>query len=175
MSEHDGGARAPEHFLIVFGDITRFQAHARGMPDVELAETMDEFYRCAGAAVRASRGRIIKFIGDAFLAVWSAADASRGAASLPTIKGAVDAFFVARKWESRLVLKAHYGEAIAGPYGEDMRFDLIGNQVNIAATLPSRTIALTPEAFRLLSPDERRSWKKHTVQVIYFPEDDPRP
>ena len=175
MSDQHGGARAPQQFLIVFGDITRVQAHSRGMPDVDLAETMDAVYRCAGAAVRASSGRIVKFIGDAFLAVWSAADAPRGAASLPTIKRTVDAFFVARKWESRLVLKAHYGEAIAGPFGDDLGFDLIGNQVNIAATLPSRTIALSPEAFRLLSADERRTWKKHTAQVVYIPEDDPRP
>ena len=65
--------------------------------------------------------------------------------------------------------------AAAATDGDDMRFDLIGNEVNIAATLPARTIALSPEAFRLLTPDDRQAWKKHTPQVVYIPADDPRP
>ena len=175
MTDTHTGARAPQQLLIVFGDITRFTVNARGKPDVEIAETMHAYYMRAGALVRASSGRIVKFMGDAFLAVWSADDAARGAAALLAIKRGVDAFFAERSWDSRLVVKAHYGEAVVGPFGDDGRFDLIGNAVNIAATLPARTIALSPDAFRCLAPDDRHAWKKHTPQVVYIPSDDPRP
>ncbi len=167
--------RTAQQLLIVFGDITRFTVNARAKPDVEIAEIMHEYYQRAGALVRASNGRIVKFMGDAFLAVWSAVDAPRGAASLVAIKRGVDAFFAERQWDSRLVVKAHFGEAVAGAFGDDGRFDLIGNDVNIAATLPARTIALSPEAFRCLAQGDRTSWKKHTPQVVYIPADDRRP
>lgn len=167
--------RSAQKLLIVFGDITRYQANARRMNDVALADTMDDFYLRVGALVRASRGRVVKFMGDAFLAVWAAEDAPRGAASLAAVKRGVDAFFAERGWDSRLVVKAHFGEAVAGAFGDDGRFDVLGSDVNVAATLPARTIALSPEAFRCLSADDRRAWKKHTPQVVYVPADDPRP
>lgn len=167
--------RKREKLLIVFGDITGYTVHARGTDDAVLAEMMHDYYLRCGQLIRASNGRIVKFMGDAFLAVWSEADAPKGAAALPSMKRGVDAFFAERKWTSRLVVKAHFGEAIAGPFGDDERFDLLGSEVNIAATLPSRTIALSPEAFRCLSTDDRQAWKKHTPQVVYIPSDDPRP
>ncbi len=175
MTNMEGGARASQQLLIVFGDITRYTSNARGEPDVELAEMMHGYYERVGALARASNGRIVKFMGDAFLAVWSADDAGRGVAALPAIKRGVDAFFTERRWDSRLVVKAHFGAVVAGPFGDDGRFDVIGNDVNIAATLPARTIALSPEAFRLLPPDDRKAWKKHTPQVVYIQADDPRP
>jgi class 3 adenylate cyclase len=167
--------RKREKLLIVFGDITRYTMLARATDDAVLAEMMHDYYKRCGELIRASNGRIVKFMGDAFLAIWSEADAPRGAAALQSIKRGVDAFFAERRWESRLVVKAHFGEAVAGPYGDDGRFDLIGSEVNIAATLPSRTIALSPDAFRCLSADDRQAWKKHTPQVVYIPSDDPRP
>jgi class 3 adenylate cyclase len=170
-----GSERSTQRLLIVFGDITRFTVNARGKPSLELAELMNDYFLRAGALVRASNGRIVKFMGDAFLAVWAEADAPRGVAALQAIKRGVDAFFAERKWDSRLVVKAHFGEAVAGPFGDDGRFDLIGSEVNVAATLPARTIALSAEAFRCLSTEDRTAWKKHTPQVVYIPSEDPRP
>ena len=175
MKSDEAGARAPKRLLIVFGDITRYQVNARSTPDDDLAALMHEYYLRAGTLIRASGGRIVKFMGDAFLAVWSEDDAAAGVSALPTIKRDIDAFFAQRGWVSRLVVKAHVGTAVAGPYGDDGRFDVIGNDVNIAATLPARTIALSPDAFRLLAPDDRKAWKKHTQQVVYIQVNDPRP
>lgn len=67
------------------------------------------------------------------------------------------------------------GRAVAGPFGRDERFDVIGNEVNVAATLPARTLSLSAEAFRCLASAERAGFKKHTAPVVYIPVDDPRP
>lgn len=64
---------------------------------------------------------------------------------------------------------------MAGPFGRDERFDVIGNEVNVAATLPARTLSLSAEAFRCLAGAERAAFKKHTAPVVYIPVDDPRP
>ena len=114
-------------------------------------------------------------MGDACLAVWPEDAAARGVAGIPDLKRDSGAWWAAKGWDSRLVLKAHFATAVAGPFGVEGAFDVIGNEVNIAATLPARTIALSPEAFRQLGEGERKAWKKHTPQVVYIPSDDPRP
>jgi class 3 adenylate cyclase len=109
-------ARAEHPLLVVFADLTRFMTNARGTPDTVLADLLDGYYRAAARLVGGAGGRVVKFMGDAFL-----------------------------------------------------------NVVNIAATLPARTVALSPEAFRCLGEAERKAWKKHTPQVVYIPSTDPRP
>jgi len=165
--------RTEQSLLIVFADLTRYQVNARRTPNVELAELMHAYYERASQLVAESGGRIVKFMGDAFLAVWSEEASGGGAAALIALKSGLDAWWASKSWDSRLVVKAHFGRAVAGVFGD--RFDVIGSEVNIAATLPARTIALSPEAFRRLDENDRRAFKKHTPQVIYIPCDDARP
>jgi hypothetical protein len=41
--------------------------------------------------------------------------------------------------------------------------------VNIAATLKSNDLAITPQLFRRLNPDTRKLFKKHTPPITYIP------
>jgi class 3 adenylate cyclase len=168
-------ARAETALLMVFADLTRFMANSRSTPAGALAELFDGYYRHADALVSTAGGRIVKFMGDAFLAVWPEERAGAGAAALPAVKRDIDAWWAARGWDSRVVIKAHFGRAVAGPFGRDGRFDVIGTEVNVAAILPARTVSLSAEAFRCLENGERRAYRKHTAPVVYIPVDDPRP
>lgn len=168
-------ARAEEPLLIVFADLTRFMANARDTPDTVLAERLHGFYREAERLVSRSGGRVVKFMGDAFLGVWPEDAAARGTAALPALKRDIDAWWLRNGWDCRVVLKAHFGTAVAGAFGIDGSYDVLGNAVNLAATLPARTIAISPEAFRCLGEVERKAWKKHTPQVVYIPAQDARP
>ncbi|MEK7467163.1 MAG: adenylate/guanylate cyclase domain-containing protein [Planctomycetota bacterium] len=167
--------RTEQVLLIVFADLTRYMAGSRGTPDAALADLMDAYYCFAESQVARTGGRLVKFMGDAFLAVWPEAEAAAAAGSLASVKQNIDSWWASNAWESRLVVKAHLGRVVAGPFGAEGRFDVIGNEVNIAATLPARTIAISPEVFRCLGEAERKAWKKHTPQVVYIPGEDPRP
>lgn len=168
-------ARAETALLIVFADLTRFMVNSRSSPAGALAELLDAYYRHAEDLVSTAGGRVVKFMGDAFLAVWPEERAGAGAAALPALKRDIDAWWAARGWDSRVVIKAHFGRAVAGPFGRGERFDVIGTEVNVAAILPARTVSLSAEAFRCLENGERRAYKKHTAPVVYIPVDDPRP
>jgi class 3 adenylate cyclase len=162
-------ARAARELLIVFADVTRFRVNAARLGDADLAEMMNEYYERMRLLVTSSNGRIVKFMGDALFAIWLAEDSARAVADLPTIKRGADAFFDEHGWpDSRLVIKAHFGSAIAGEFGDT--FDVVGNQVNFAARLPARTIAISPEAFHRLAEDDRAAWKKDGE--VYVPDDD---
>ncbi len=177
MSNSAGAAstRTEKALLIVFADLTRFMVNSRGTPAAALAELLDGYYRYAEEAVATGGGRVVKFMGDAFLAVWSEERAGTGVAALPVLKRDIDAWWAAKGWDSHVVVKAHFGRVVAGPFGAEGRFDVIGNEVNVAATLPARTVSLSAEAFRCLENEARRAFKKHTPPVVYIPADDPRP
>ncbi|HEY8207337.1 MAG TPA: adenylate/guanylate cyclase domain-containing protein [Myxococcaceae bacterium] len=164
------GRRARHELLIVFADLTRFTAQAARMEDAELAELMDELYERLHRAVTGAGGRVVKFIGDAMLAVFEPAKADAAVMALLEEKRAVDGWFQRRGIECRLHVKVHLGTVIAGPFGGrgEKRFDVIGKEVNACARLPNPGFSLSAPAFRALSARGRRAFKQQ-APVVYFP------
>lgn len=167
--------RAP--VLVAFVDLTRFAAHTEDMDELELAATVDAYYEQVDGIVRAARGRVVKFIGDAALIVFPAEGADAGVRALSELKRTVDAFMAGRGWPCRLMAKAHFGPVAAGDFGarDDKRYDVLGKTVNTAARLETTGIALSAEAFRQLNPDTRKDFKKHTPPITYIRLEDSRP
>lgn len=156
--------------LVVFTSFTRFTAQVDRLEDAEVARVMAEYYALAGSAIRAAGGRVVKFIGDAMLAVFPADQVDAGARALLDLKDASDRFMADRGWDCRLVVKAHFGPVAAGHFGadDDRRYDILGKTVNITVRLDSQGVALSAEAFRRLGPDMRRRFKKHTPPITYI-------
>ncbi len=88
-------ARTERALLIVFADLTRFMVNSRSTPAGTLAELLDGYYRHVEGLVSTADGRVVKFMGDAFLAVWPEERAGAGvAATLParTVSLSAEAF-----------------------------------------------------------------------------------
>ena len=170
-------SRVETSLLIVFIDLTRFSAESQRVTDVELADVVDDYYQLVGRAVRTSGGRVVKFIGDATLAVFPEDALDAGVKMLLELKEAVDKLMTQRGWQCRFTAKAHFGSAVAGPFGEGdvRRYDVIGRDVNMTAILRSTGVALSVPAFRKLSPELRKEFKRHTPPVTYIRSQDPRP
>lgn len=163
--------------LIAFVDLTRFAAHSEGLDDFELATTVDAYYERVHAVVHAAGGRVVKYIGDAALLAFPADGVDAGVLALIDLKQTIDGFMADRGWPCRLNVKAHFGTVAAGSFGArgDKRFDVLGKAVNTAARLDSTGIALSAEAFRKLTPETRKRFKKHTPPVTYIRHEDSRP
>jgi len=158
--------------LVAFADLTRFQASSLKRDDHAIAEFLDALYRRTTAAVERD-GRVVKYMGDAALIVVEEGRVDAGVTALLALKRDTDAWLEAQGWRgSRLVVKAHFGPVIAGPYGSEGRFDVVGNTVNTAATLEAREFALSAQAFRQLSPPMRQHFKKHTPPITYIRTED---
>jgi class 3 adenylate cyclase len=169
--------RVETPLIIVFADLTHFTVNAARTPDVELAALMDGWYELADKRVTPAGGRIVKFIGDAMLAVFPVEAADAAVEALLAMRRDAASFFSARGWDSKLIVKMHAGTVVAGPFGAaaDKRFDVIGTEVNVAATLVSRGFAMSPDVFRKLSAAARKAFKKHTPPQTYIPLADERP
>ena len=178
MSTPTGASRAETSLLIAFADLTRFMRESARRSDLQLAEVLDGFYARVAARVNAAGGRVVKFIGDAAFVVFPEDRADEGVRALLGLREEIDRWIREEHgWESRLVVKLHFGTAVAGPFGPpgEAFLDVVGRAVNVAATLPSQGFALSAPAFRKLAPETRRRFKRHVPPITYVPVDETRP
>ena len=167
--------RVERTMLVAFLDLTGFALQSTRIADDALADVVDRYYELVAGRITAAGGRVVKFMGDGVLVVFELALADAAVTELLALKPVVDAFFASLRWECRLIVKVHAGPVIAGDYGAtgDKRFDVLGKTINTTAMIDSLGVAISVEAFRKLSPELRRRFKKHTWPVTYIRTEDP--
>jgi class 3 adenylate cyclase len=160
--------------LVAFADLTYYTKTASKMENQEVASWMNTFFERLGEIIELKGGVIVKFIGDAALIVFEEKLAEQGIHCLLEAKEQIDGWLQKEGYKSRLEIKIHFGPVIAGPFGSKSKktFDVIGNTVNTAATLQERPFCLSTQAFRQLSPEGRKHFKKHTPPITYIREED---
>jgi class 3 adenylate cyclase len=161
--------------LVAVTNLSRYTAQVDGVADLDVAGVMADYYELAGSTIGAAGGRVVKFIGDAMLAVFPADGVDRGVLCLLDLKSAADRFMADRGWDCHLVVKAHYGTVAQGEFGpgDDQRYDVLGKTVNVTFRLEnSGGVTLSVEAFRQLGPDTRARFKKHTPPITYIRQED---
>ena len=162
--------------LVAFTSLSRYTAQVDRLDDALVARVMDDYYRLAGSSIRKAGGRMVKFIGDATLAVFPPGRADRAVLGLLALKDAVDGFMDERDWECRLAVRVHFGPVAAGKFGagSDRRYDVLGKTVNVAARLEAGSgVALSAEAFRRLGSEARARFKRHSPPTTYIRQEDP--
>jgi class 3 adenylate cyclase len=159
--------------LVALCDCSRFMRRARGRPSAELFADLEDFYLRIDDAVGAAGGLVAKFMGDAALVVFPEELADRGIMALLDLKADVDRWLQDRPIGDSLHVNVHFGEVTIGRMGRAGNLDVIGETVNIAATLGSRGFGLSQQAFRCLSPEHRRSFRRLTPPVLYLPTTSP--
>jgi class 3 adenylate cyclase len=159
--------------LIAFTDFTRYKVNADHRTAEDVADLLDRHYRLIAEVVTAAGGRVVKYIGDASLSVFEADRVDDGVRALLELKQRADQLLADEGWSgSRMIVKAHFGEAVAGPIGPEARYDVLGSAVNTAATLSTQSFAISAEAFRKLAPETRQRFKKHTPPITYIRTED---
>lgn len=161
--------------LIAVSSFNRYTAQVDGLADLDVARVMREYYDLASSTITAAGGRVVKFIGDATLAVFGRENVDRGVLCLLDLKSTADRFMADRGWDCTLVVKVHYGPIAQGHFGTgvDRRYDIIGKAVNVAFRLESSGgVTLSVEAFRQLRSDVRARFKKHTPPITYIRQED---
>jgi adenylate cyclase len=156
--------------LIAFCDIDGFTGIARRLgDDLAVFELMDGFVKCAESTLLPS-GLIVKWIGDEFLYVSERAD--EGLRALLEAKAALESYLAVSGCGGTLRLQAHVGEAVIGNIGSTGLLDVYGDSVNRAATFcrerRAGSVVISPEAFRALSPETRRLFRRQTPQILYI-------
>jgi len=167
--------RTTRRLLVSFLDLAGFAREAERTDDATLAARLDGYYERIADTAALAGGTVVKFIGDGALVVFPPERGDDAVRALLDLRAALAE--TRAEWRVDLTVRLHACEVICGPFGgrADKRFDVIGQGVNLAARLPTRSFAISAEAFRTLSPAGRALFKKHTPPVTYIPVEDRRP
>ena len=159
-----------KNLLVVFCDLTNYAKISLITDEIEVYNYLSKIYELIGEIIEASNGQVIKFIGDAALITFEEKDIDKGIIALKKLKTEIDIYNQKIKYESQLIIKAHFGQVICGMVGtkNDKKYDIFGNVVNIAATLPSNGFTISVEAFRKLKPETQKLFKKHASPITYI-------
>ena len=156
--------------LIAFADLTNFSKVTSKFSNLELFDYITKIYELSGEIIENEGGKIIKFIGDESLSIFSESNIDKGVISLLTLKNEIEKFNKSIGIESQLKVKCHFGTVAIGNTGtkSDKRIDIMGNEVNNCAVMKSNGFAISAETFRKLNSETRKYFKKHTPPISYI-------
>ena len=150
--------------VIWFCDLRGFTALSQVLPREKLIELLNDYFGAMGSAVEAEGGEVLKFIGDAMLAVFPLNEGSdvgsicgHALAALARAQEGLAACNAAREAVGLQLIRCgialHVGDVLYGNIGAPSRLDftVIGPAVNLASRLQGvaaeldRTIVLSAE------------------------------
>jgi adenylate cyclase len=156
--------------LVAFSDLHGFKGFARSITDRDLFDRMAAYYEWVGDQVATTRGRVVKFMGDAALIVFPGEDLDSGITALLALKREGDRWLESRGISCVHRIKAHLGPVVCGAMGTrvEKHFDVIGETVSTAAMLESGGLSVTARVIEGLKPEIRALFEARTPSVTYF-------
>lgn len=160
---------------ILVADLRGFTSISSMLPPEATAEVINRYYDVVVPPIEAHGGEVLKFIGDAVLAIFPTAGTSKDGAALAALDAAREALatevepFVSDGVVAQIHfgIAIHLGEAVYGNVGSGDRLDftVIGRDVNIA----SRLAALCSRLGRkfLVSEPVAEIGQRHGRTMIY--------
>ena len=154
---------------VTFFDLSRMSEWTSSEEDARIASFLQEFYALSARHIGKAGGRVVKFIGDAGLAVFETDVAEEVIFALCDLADEARALAAHFGFDTYLNINVHVGPVITGQFGApgDERYDVIGKPVNIAARLGRRGVTLSAQAFRTLSEEGRKRFDKIKPPVTY--------
>jgi class 3 adenylate cyclase len=165
------------NLLISFMDIEGFSKISQALPDmIRLFDLLNNWAAIIIQEVDQAHGKVIKFIGDSCLAIFSEDDADAGVCALLSAKEKAEAFLQKEGFTNKMRVTGHVGEAVIGLFGTGSckGIDVFGESVNTAAALDRGDyrshLILSPQAFRKLTASTRKRFHEHTPPIVYIAE-----
>ena len=154
---------------IAFFDLSRLSEWSGREQDEKVAAFLQRFYVLVAQSIEPPGGRIVKFMGDAGLAVFEPDNAEAVIFALRELARDSRALAGEYGFDAYLNISVHVGPVVAGQFGPPGReqFDVIGKAVNVAARLGRRGMVLSTQAFRCLGPDARKQFEKIQPPITY--------
>jgi adenylate cyclase len=138
---------------VLFTDIVGFTSRTERLSAEDTATFLNHHFTLVSQCIEAEGGTIDKYIGDASMALWNAAEdqpdhAARAVRAAQAIRAALAADNAGRELPVRLCIGVHSGPVVVGNIGSAtrMNYTVVGDTVNTANRLESLGRALLPDA-----------------------------
>ncbi len=164
---------------IWFCDLRNFTELSTRLPETELFDLLNEYFQIISDSISEGQGEILKFIGDAVLAVFPTDEIrTKEDTCCAALKAAQSALIATEKRnktaddasrsEFKFGIGLHFGKAMYGNVGSNTRLDftVIGSAVNLAARI--ETLTKTEEKDLLFSSDFAHAIDTTSIKIGEF-------
>jgi adenylate cyclase len=151
-------------------DLAGYTRAVASLDALTVARFLDAWYRQCADAIRRHGGRVVKYMGDACLAVFppertvDAVDAARELAD------AVAPIAAEHHLPLRLGGNVHLAVVAEGEFGpdDDRRYDVLGSGVNQLFLMGGGAgLRITEPVYRQLPNERRAAWQRHKPPATY--------
>jgi adenylate cyclase len=155
LARGDPAAIASEtrELTVMFTDIVGFTSRTERLSAQDTATFLNRHFALVSRCIEAEGGTIDKYIGDASMALWNAAEpqpdhATRAVRAARAIQVALDTDNAVQELPVRLCIGVHSGPVVVGNIGSAtrMNYTVVGDTVNAANRLESLGRELLPDA-----------------------------
>jgi adenylate cyclase len=155
LARGDPAAIASEtrELTVMFTDIVGFTSRTERLSAQDTATFLNRHFALVSRCIEAEGGTIDKYIGDASMALWNAAEpqpdhATRAVRAARAIQVALDTDNAGQELPVRLCIGVHSGPVVVGNIGSAtrMNYTVVGDTVNAANRLESLGRELLPDA-----------------------------
>jgi class 3 adenylate cyclase len=149
--------------VILAADLTGYTKAVHAMDALELATMLERYYAGVTELVGKHGGRIVKFMGDGFFAVFE------DGAGVPAVAcgKALEAYVRTADlhWNAQLGVHIHASVVAEGTLGG--QFDVVGAGVNFAFRMGGYGLSISEPVYRMLPDEVRGEWKKEKPPAVY--------
>ncbi|HVF31838.1 MAG TPA: adenylate/guanylate cyclase domain-containing protein [Acidimicrobiales bacterium] len=164
-------AFAERQLVVVVIDLAHFVHAVRGMGAIELAGLVDRYYREVGDRLSSSGGRVVKYLGDAILAVFPPDRAREAVAAVQSLDPVVARLGADHDVRLELGANVHLSTVAEGAFGPDERYDVMGTGVNHTFRMAAGPgVRISEPVYRKLANDVRSGWEKRQPPATYWQE-----
>ncbi|MAG13853.1 MAG: hypothetical protein CMN78_04590 [Spirochaetales bacterium] len=160
--------------LICFTDVTGFAQTVKALGTEGAVEMLRDLATTIDDHLRPTPGWIVKYIGDASLIVFPDEWVDEGVRTLLSLKQKCDAHLEERELPNKITFAMHFGEIMVIKLPPIEGFDVMGDAVNTTARLEGGRskgrFVISPQVFRKLKPQTRKSFHKFTPPIVYYGE-----
>jgi class 3 adenylate cyclase len=149
--------RETELALLV-ADLAGFARATAGLEATRVAAFADDWYRSCATTVRAAGGRVVKYMGDACLAVFPGDACAAAVDAAHELRRALEPVRAAHGLEVELGVNVHVALVAEGELGpdDDRRYDVLGAGVNDLFRMGGGPGIRISDAVSARLPGERR-------------------
>jgi len=166
-----------QKLVIAVHDLHGYTRAAATADDLAVATFMDEYYVLCAELVHAGGGRVVKFVGDACLAVFPPERCADAVDAVRALRARVPA--LAHRHHLPVApgtSNVHLAVVAAGELGPagDRRFDVLGAGVNHTFLLGARQgpgVHVSEPVYRALPNERRTPWRKAKPPAVYTLDD----
>jgi class 3 adenylate cyclase len=137
---------------------------------VDAFQRLHEYFSLAENAILNAGGQILNIYGDDLIAIFPKERADDAINGLMKFRMDIGKWFKTKGINSKLKLSFHCDEIVLGMIKRQSgeRLEALGQGIITCVMLQGEAdVTLSPQAFRSLSADSRKSFKKYTPPIVY--------